>query len=217
MSFTKYSKNVLFSAVFLFMLTGFAVAQNDSVSSVKLDTIPAKKKKIKSDIIVYGGANFNDLHTTSEIYKPVAGTGWHAGAMYKRGGFFYWQVGARYNSALYNLLTIDGTDTTHDTFRVTDLDLPLTGGINVLPFLNRLIDLHLFLSAVPAFELSVSENTLGITKDKTNSFNFYGQGGVGLDVFSLLIEAGFNYGFADLLKNAKSNPGQFFINLGVKL
>jgi outer membrane protein W len=63
----------------------------------------------------------------------------------------------------------------------------------------------------------VGDNDLGINKERTNTFNFHGQAGVGVDVAFLFLEAGFNYGFSDLLKNdVQSNPAQVFINLGFR-
>ena len=53
--------------------------------------------------------------------------------------------------------------------------------------------------------------------DDINTFNLYGQGGVGVDVAFLFLEAGFNYGFTDLFKNdIESNPYQIFVNLGFR-
>ncbi len=50
-----------------------------------------------------------------------------------------------------------------------------------------------------------------------NTFNLYGQAGVGVDVAFIFVEAGYNYGFMDLFKNEiKSNPNQIFVNLGFR-
>jgi hypothetical protein len=44
----------------------------------------------------------------------------------------------------------------------------------------------------------------------------YGQGGIGINVAFVLLEAGYNYGFQDLHKDHKSKPGQVFVNLGFR-
>ena len=222
----KLSHNLFLLAIFLFLFSNFASAQQDSTRSVKKDTTssakksdenkPGEEQKRKDVYIFYAGLNFNKLKVSSANYKSSSEVGWHLGAAYRRGGFFYWQVGARFNSAQYHFKSFNGIDTTHDNFSVSDIDLPITGGINFLAFSNRILNLRLFVSAIPAFELSVKNNDAGIVKDSTNTFNFYGQAGVGVDVFFLVIEAGFNYGFSDLLKNYQSNPGQVFINLGFR-
>ena len=97
-----------------------------------------------------------------------------------------------------------------------DIDIPITGGINFLSALNRIVALRLFISAVPAINLGIGENDLGITKDDINSFVLYGQAGLGVNVAFLVIEVGYNYGFQDMLKNYESKPGQLFINLGFR-
>ena len=127
-------------------------------------------------------------------------------------------MGGRFNSANYNLRNINVTDTAEHSFTVSDLDLPITGDINLIPFANRIINVRIFASAVPAFQLGVRENELGIEKDNINGLNFYGQAVVGVDVFFLLVEAGYNYGFQDVLKNdeTSSNPGQVFVNPGFR-
>lgn len=215
--------------ILLLLFSGLASAQvpeqKDSVSAAKTDTTSTQKKsddedgKRKDVIILYTGLNFNKLQVSSENYESSSRIGWHLGAAYRRGGFFYWQVGGRFNAANYNLINVNVTDTAEHSFIVSDLDIPITGGINLIPFVNRIVNVRLFLSAVPAFQLGVGDNELGIDKDHINGFNFYGQGGVGVDVFFLLVEAGYNYGFQDLLKNEEtggSNPGQVFVNLGFR-
>lgn len=186
-----------------------ATGQDDSKKEKKSD------KKKKDAFIVYAGVNFNDLSVSSSDYESLMNVGYQLGAAYKRGKFFYWQVGARFNHAGY-LLKYLNSSTDSSTFAVNDIDIPLTGGINVLAPLNRIVALRVFVSAVPAFTLGVPDNDSGITKDDINSFILYGQGGIGVDVLFLLIEVGYNYGFQDLLKNQQSNPGQLFVNLGFR-
>jgi hypothetical protein len=65
--------------------------------------------------------------------------------------------------------------------------------------------------------VKVADNSFGIKKDNVNSFIMYGQGGIGVNVAFMILEAGYNYGFNELLEgNTDSNPGQFFINLGFR-
>lgn len=221
MLLNKHHHPPWFLGIFLFVFTSYASAQNDTTVSVKPDTtITPKKSKEKYQrkdaYIFYGGINFNELKVSSSTYESISEAGWHLGFMYKRESFFYWQIGARLNNAKYNLHEFNSTDTTSGTFSVADLDIPVTGGINILPVTKRVVNVHVFVSAVPVFELKVGDNSLGIAKDKTNTFRFYGQAGVGVDVFFLVLEGGFNFGFNDLLKNAESKPNQAFISLGFR-
>jgi hypothetical protein len=69
---------------------------------------------------------------------------------------------------------------------------------------------------VPAFNIGVGSNDLGIEKGDLNSFILYGQGGLGVSVAFLTLDVGYNYGFQDLIKSMDSRPGQLFVNLGFR-
>ena len=214
---------VIFTSVFK-----LASAQVDTLQAAKPDTTiqekgkeekkDKKESKRKDEFIPYVGVNFNTLGVSENEFESNTGIGWHLGFDYKRGKFFYWQVGVRYNNAVYKLKEIDINTDTADFVHVAvrGIDVPITGGINFLSAVNRIVALRLFVSAVPAFALSVGDNDLDITKDDINSFNMYGQAGLGVNVAFLVIEAGYNFGFQDLLKDVDSKPGQVFINLGFR-
>jgi hypothetical protein len=223
---TAFWSKLLFFAIVFFLSSNFMLAQTDSLKVAQSDTTMQEKgkekkkddKKRKDEFIPYVGVNFNNLSIPSDgIYESSIGVGYHLGFDYKRGKFFYWQVGLRFNNAIYDLEVVSADSTgAKDKFGVSDIDIPVTGGINFLSALNRIVALRLFISAVPAFNLRVSDNDLGLTKDNIESFNMYGQAGLGVNVAFLVIETGYNFGFNDLLKEADSKPGQVFINLGFR-
>ena len=216
----------------LFILNNTLLAQVDSTkaktdttkvmavdTTKKVDTIKkaeTKEKKVKDHYIVYGGANMNMMDVSSNKFEAETGVGYHVGFSYRRGGFFYWQVGARYNSAVYDFVSrTTNADTT--TLAIRDVDIPIIAGINFLTFVNRVVNLRAFVGAVPAFTLGVGDNSIGFTKDHVSSFVFYGQAGVGADIAFFVVEVGFNYGFGDMMKDySKSKPSQAFLNLGFR-
>lgn len=205
-------------AIFIFFSTA-VIGQVDTVKSEAADTAVAstnEKKTKKDKFIIYGGANFNTMGVTSSQIESTTGVGYHLGFAYKRGNFFYWQVGARYNSAAFNFVK---TSTNADTSKLTvnAFDVPLTAGINFLSFADRIVALRVFVSAVPSFTVGVGDNNLNIEKDNVNSFILYGQAGLGVDIAFFMIETGYNYGFQNILKDySSSNPGQFFVSLGFR-
>lgn len=216
------NRKSIFQIVLLILLSNAVIAQVDTtIKAVPTDTLPSAaaqkdKKKKKDKFMVYAGPNFNQMNVNSTQVDANTGVGYHVGVAYKRGNFFYWQVGARYNNAAYSFVkTATGTDTSDLSVRA--FDVPLTAGINFLSFADRLVALRAFVSAVPSFTLGVGDNDLNVTKDDINSFIFYGQAGIGVDIAFFMIETGYNYGFQDLLKNySGSNPGQFFVSLGFR-
>jgi len=222
-------KSILLFAILFILDNNTLLAQVDSTRTTKTDSTKViavdttkkaeakeKEKKVQDRFIAYGGGNVNMMDVSSSKYKAESGVGYHLGVAYRRGGFFYWQVGARYSNAEYNFVSIPtNTDTTKLAVRA--VDIPLTVGINFLTFVNRVVNLRAFVSAVPAFTLGVGDNNIGFTKDHVNSFVFYGQLGVGADIAFFVVEVGYNYGFQDMLKNhSNSNPSQGFVSLGFR-
>ena len=198
------------------------VVQTDT-NSVEVQQVKEKrqKKKRKDEFKVFAGANFNRLSVDSKKYESTLAVGYLLGASYKRGKFFYWEIGARLNNQVYNLNDLtkppDSSLLLDGVFNVRNINIPITFGINFLSITSRIVSLRAYVSAVPAFALGVGGNDLGISKDDINTFNLYGQGGVGVDVAFIFLEAGFNYGFTDLFKNdIESNPYQVFVNLGFR-
>lgn len=212
---------------FLFLILVFAskiaVSQVDTTATVtttvKPDTATTKEPKKKSSgFIFYGGVTFNSMNTAPQ-YETNSNVGWALGAAYRRGKFFYWQVGARYNSAIYGVRDTTGqTLSESNSITVNDIDIPINVGLNLLSVTGKILGLRVYLGAVPAFLTSVNNNTnaSNLTKANANSFNFYGQVGVGVDVLFLSVDAGYNAGFTDVFKNTESKPGQVFVNLGFR-
>ena len=192
------------------------VTQPDTTSQVKAEEPTKVDRKRRDEFGLFIGSNFNQLAIESADFESSTNVGYHLGGYYKRGRFFYWQVAARFCNAGYSLDNLTSTADSSNDFSVRSFDLPLTAGINVLSATDRILALRIFVSAVPAFNLGVGENDLMIDKDKINQFILYGQGGVGVNVAFLVIEAGYNYGLQDLIKDTKSVPGQVFINLGFR-
>lgn len=213
------------------MISGLMFAQtssmNDMVPMINEltpqddDSQQKKDKKRKDEFKVYAGVNFNEINISSEQFSTIMGVGWLLGASYKRGKFFYWELGARYNNPVYNLddatKPADSIQLLDGIFSVKAIDIPISFGINFLSVTSRIVGLRIFVSAVPSFAIGVGGNDLNISMDNINAFNFYGQAGVGVDVTFLFIEIGANYGFQDLSKNySTSNPYQIYISLGFR-
>lgn len=174
-----------------------------------------KEKKKKDEFKVLVGGTLNSIPNSS-AYEASSDLGYIIGAKYKRGRFFYWELGARYNRANYTLNPKDGDYETEDNIGVSSLDIPINVGINLLSVTERILGLRIFIGAVPTFVLSSPDNNFNITKDNLNSFMMYGQAGLGVDIAFFFIEAGINYGFSDVIKADTSKPYQGFVNLGFR-
>ncbi len=228
----SYAGKSVFLAVVLIILSNLAMAQVDTTKQ-KTDTAAAmvaqtttppppassggKEGKSKSkQFSVYVGPNSNTMSGATDKYNANAGVGWHLGVAWSRPGFLYWQFGLRYNNAVYGFKSNATFKDTGD-LKVQALDVPVTFGINFLSF-AKIASLRGFISAIPSFNLGVSDNHFGVTKDDINSFIFYGQLGVGVDVAFAFLDLGYNYGTSSLMKNSTSstNPGQWFLSVGIR-
>ncbi|MAE09030.1 MAG: hypothetical protein CL661_09760 [Bacteroidetes bacterium] len=214
-------KPILLALVIIFISNNI-FAQTDSLQVQNTEPKQKKKdRKRRDEFKVFAGLSVNEISIASDKYESVVAPGFILGATYKRGRFFYWELGARYNNPVYNLHDLSNSSDPNNildgAFSVRSVDVPITFGINVLSITSRIVGLRVFVSAVPTFALGVGSNDINITKDNINSFMMYGQGGIGVDAAFLFLEAGLNYGFTDLFKNdIQSKPYQIFLNLGFR-
>jgi len=178
------------------------------------ESAPAEKPKGKSTFIIYAGPNVSTLRVESEELNKESKTGYHIGLSWRKAGFFYTQLGVRYNSPVYSVFPATASDSGDHKFSVSDIDFPITAGLNFLS--GRILGLRGFLGVTPAFNIGVGDNDYDINKDNINTFVFYGQAGIGVDVLFLSIDLGYNYGFSDMIKDVNSKPGQGFLNIGFK-
>ena len=179
-------------------------------------TTDQKEGKSKKRFSIYGGGNANTMSGSTDKYSANAGTGYHFGVAWETSGFFYWQFGLRYSEAKYEFHSKATSKDTGD-LKVQSLNVPITAGINFLSFL-KIVSLRVFVSAIPSFTLGVSDNDFNVNKDAVNSFIFYGQGGIGVNVAFLYLDLGYNYGFGSLMENSVSSthPGQAYFSLGIR-
>ena len=137
--FLRYKITWLF--LMMVFVSKIAVSQNDS-TAMKQDSMKTgdKKKRKTSGFIIYGAGSINKMSMATN-YESVSIPGWALGIAYRRGNFFYWQAGARYNNAIYEVhLTGALRDSVSDNiFSVQDIDIPITGGINLLSATRKIL------------------------------------------------------------------------------
>jgi hypothetical protein len=219
----KTKKNQLSKISLLLLMLVFiskiAVSQTETTTKQNTpssDTKNPEKNKKSTGFMAYGGVTFNQMSMVAP-FESTTYPGWSLGLAYKRGRFFYWQIGARYNNATYEVNTTGIPASTNNLVTVTDIDIPINVGINLLSITEKFLGLRIYVGAVPAFLTSVGTSEYPqFTKANANSFNFYGQGGVGVDVLFLSIDAGYNWGTTDVFKDIPGKPGQAFVNLGFR-
>lgn len=187
--------------------TNLALAQDEDIQE-------KKERKARSSFKISAGVNFNGLNIDTETETTSDLTiGYNLGVSYKRGRFFYYEIGVRLNSRPYDFTNaFDSSDTF--SFTTTAIDVPLSLGLNLTSFADRLVGVRVFASGVPSF--TTSKKIDNITEDNIEDFIFYGQLGVGVDIAFFFVEAAFNYGFNDMVNTINSNPVQGSISLGFR-
>ncbi len=192
-----------------------AAAMADTTKPATTTTSTSESGGKPKHLIIYAGANSNQMGGSTDNFNANSGVGYHIGLAWQKNGFFYWQFGLRYNNAVYGFNSVATSKDTGD-LKVQALDVPITVGINFLSF-TKIASLRAFISAMPSFRLGVNDNHFGVTKDDVNSFIFYGQIGIGANLAFVLIDVGYNYGFEGLIKDfSNTKPSQWFVSLGVK-
>ncbi len=211
----------LLKHVFILVLTlSFSTvifAQDDN--TVQVDTIQQKKeRKAKSSFKVSAGVNFNDLSVNAaDLVESSTKVGYNLGFSYKRGRFFYYEIGGRFNKRSFDLTR--PIEQIEGSISVTALDIPLTAGINITSFVDRLIGVRVFVSAIPSITINkdVDIPLPEWTNDVISDFMFYGQVGAGFDIAFFFVEAGYNFGFSNIDSIfVNSKPTQTYVNVGFR-
>ena len=215
---TTFNQPSILKKIFILVL---ALSFSSVTFSQDDDNLKQKKeKKAKSSFKVSAGVNLNDLSLDSANgIESKVGVGYNLGLSYKRGRFFYYEIGVRYNNRSFDFN--DPINQEKSSLKLSAIDIPLTGGINITSFADRLVGVRVFVSAIPSFTLNKNVDKIFLVEDDISDFVFYGQAGVGVDILFFFIEAGFNYGFSDIVNNIENQsfnsiPSQGFFNLGFR-
>lgn len=207
--------------LFIILLNSSAFAQNDSIPNMDLpvqDTVIEKSSKEKgpkrvSDFKLYGGISASTIVLSNSTYEAAYAAGYNLGFAYRKGRYGYWEVGLNFNGSV---VALDDVSTLEQNMQIRFLEVPLSGGINLLGATRRVLGLRIYGGLVPGYVARIGDNPFGLEEGDFNQFQLGGRLGVGLDVFFLFIEAGYQYGFMDLLNDQDSNLSQFDLRLGFR-
>jgi hypothetical protein len=207
--------------LFAILLNSSAFAQNDSIPEKDIpvqDTVIEKSTKDKtpkrvSDLKLYGGISASTIVLSNSTYEAAYAAGYNLGFAFRKGRYGYWEVGLNFNGSV---VALDDVSTLEQNMQISHLELPLSGGINLLGATRRVLGLRIYGGLVPGYIVKIGDNPFGLEKGDFNQFQLGGRVGVGLDVFFLFIEAGYQYGFIDLLTDQDSNLSQLDFRLGFR-
>jgi len=207
--------------LFAILLNSSAFAQNDSIPNMDVpvqDTLIEKSSKEKgpkrvSDFKLYGGISASTIVLSNSTYEAAYAAGYNLGFAYRKGRYGFWEVGLNFNGSV---VALDEVTALEQNMQISHLELPLSGGLNLLGATRRVIGFRIYGGLVPGYVVKIGDNPFGLEKGDFNQFQLGGRIGVGLDVFFLFIEAGYQYGFLDLLTDQDSNLSQLDLRLGFR-
>jgi hypothetical protein len=214
-------KKIYLLPLFTILFSMGVFAQEDSLSTdqvVVQDTLieesPNKKPpKRVSDFKIYGGVSASTIVLSNSTYESAYAAGYNLGLAYRKGRYGYWELGINFNGSV---VALDEVTTLAQNMQISHLELPLSGGINLLGTTRRVLGLRIFGGLVPGYVVRIGDNPFGLEEGDFNRFQLGGRLGVGLDVLFLFIEAGYQYGFIDLLNDQDSNLSQLDLRLGFR-
>jgi hypothetical protein len=180
--------------------------------------------QLPTSIIVTGGLNLASLAYNDYFLATDVNPGFSGGAMLRTDGDIFVLTGLQYVQA--NPTMADKANVQSDKVSLQFLQLPLMFGIHILKSPDYKRTLHAQLGASLSTLLSVSSNSLGISKETINNTVFNFKLGIGTDLGRFTVDINYNmlishlYNVAGYNNRAKLKCFEFMvgykINLGKK-
>ena len=208
---------LLILSIFLVQITW---AQIDSLQTettvVQEPEIKVDNKKVKrrvSDFKVYGGLSVSSILLSDSEAESAYSAGYALGASYRRGKYFYWEIGANFNGSVVGFENVLQSE---KTLQFRQFNFPVTVGLNILGETRRVLGIRAFAGVVPGVITKVLSNPFELSINDFNEFQMGGRLGVGVDVLFLFVEIDYTYGFLDMLQDQGSNLSQVNFLLGFR-
>ena len=192
-------KTTLFIAIALMLLAGSSFAQSDS--------------KKDNSIGFYIGPNFADIDIQSPELSVENHSGHQVGLFYRQGSFIYGQAGLEYLKLQTNLMT----DSAAGAVDIKRLQVPLYGGINLLNFSKKLINVRACAGPTVYYTLNAPSVNPEFSTSDFSRLGINGTIGGGVDVLIFSLDAGYTFGLTNLLNDGWEGKGNYaFVNVGLK-
>ncbi|WP_340114996.1 outer membrane beta-barrel protein [Maribellus mangrovi] len=163
------------------------------------------------------GMNFATFHGTEADITAKAGYQFGGGVL--MGNKFYVEPGIQF---VRNSRVISAATTSDEiTFSQNMVKIPVYAGYHLLGAEDQPFALRVFAGPAVSIPGKVKDGGEFFDKDNVNSAIWAVDGGVGLDIFFLFIEANYEYSFNDYFSDAfdgdNGKHGAFIINAGVHI
>jgi len=160
------------------------------------------------------GMNFASFHGTDTDVAAKAGYQFGGGVLI--GNKFYVEPGIQF---VRSSRTITAESTKVD-FSQNLVKIPVYAGVHVLGAEDKPFALRLFAGPAVSIPGKIKDGKEFFDKDNINNAIWAVDGGVGLDIFFLFIEANYEYSFNDYFADSFGDNGKhgaFIINAGIHI
>lgn len=166
---------------------------------------------------VYIGPNFSNINMSSPQLNADTRSGYQAGIFYRSGKLVYGQFGLQYQLMKCNFQMVDSTPEVSGDVTFKRIQLPLYGGLNLVPAVGSILNIRAFAGPVLSYDFNIPPNSLSMTPEDFSRFRVEGTFGAGLDVLIFSLDAGYTMGFGNLFAGDFDGKGNYaFLNVGLK-
>ncbi len=170
------------------------------------------------DLGLYAGPNFTNINMKSPELSADSKTGFQAGTFIRFGKMLYGQVGMEYQMVQSNFSGLDATDLFQsDDVKFNYINVPLYMGFNLIPVVDRLVNVRVYAGPEIACLLDVPVNEFDFTRDDFSAVKVNGVAGAGVDILFFSLDLGYSFNTVDLFKDDFDGKAHYaFINAGLK-
>lgn len=177
----------------------------------------AQGSKKHNSLGIYIGPNFSDVNIKSPQLSSDMRSGYQAGIYYRSGKIIYGQAGLQYQLMKSNFQITDSTPEVTGDVSFKKIQLPLYGGLNLVPAINGVLNVRVFAGPVLSYDFNILSNDLSLTAKDFSRFRVDGTFGAGIDVLIFSLDLGYTVGINDLFKGDLEAKGNYaFLNVGLK-
>ncbi|KJF43255.1 outer membrane beta-barrel protein [Draconibacterium sediminis] len=165
------------------------------------------------------GMNFATFHGTDADISAKAGYQFGGGVLI--GDKFYVEPGIQFVRNSRSILVSEGSTIGEVDFSQNLVKIPVYAGYHVLGHESDMFALRLFAGPSVSIPGSIKDGDEFFDKDNINSAIWAIDGGIGLDILFLFVEANYEYSlndyFSDAFNGDNGKHGAFIINAGIHI
>jgi hypothetical protein len=166
-----------------------------------------------------GGINFLGLSENHDDYKSEGQVGYQFGAGVLIGEKFYVEPSVYWQRNTSFLIENNDPENAEYKTSINSIRIPVHVGYHIIGGKEeKFVSLRVFLGPAGTIITGVKSDLSGVEKGDLNSFLFDLDGGLGLDIWFIFIDAQYQFGFSKLYKDGSDGKLRgFTANAGLRI